>query len=107
MTTVRRFLEECGFDFKLGRIVIQMCDEGVTPGWGDPVSGEAVSNDDPILDYEFYDGFGGPECPRFIAEDGKQIVFPGQYDGSTFSVRIMKDISYYLDPNHPTPYPGE
>jgi hypothetical protein len=63
-----------------------------------------IDKDSPILDGEFYDGYGGTECPAFIAEDKDAFYTVGQYDGSTFPFKIYKDINKYLVV--PVPYPG-
>ena len=59
-----------------------------------------------ILEKEFDYGYGGPECPRFVAEDTDYIYFPDQYDGATSCCYVAKDISKYLSIEEPTPYPG-
>lgn len=63
-----------------------------------------IKRDDPILDQEFDEGYGAPECPRFVADDGRKIYFPYQYDGSTGIVSVYKNIDVYLAKE--TPYPG-
>ena len=38
------------------------------PGWNSNINKrEIIDNDHLVLDYKFSNGFGGPECPRFIA----------------------------------------
>ena len=72
-----------------------------------------------FLNKEFSDGFGGPEMPRFVAEDLDKIYFPVQYDGSTWIDFVYKDIGRYLRTwmekkegkptrllREATPYPG-
>jgi len=105
LATVREFLDGGGFDWQSGIIVWQKAD-GYAPGWGAPISAEAIDKDHPILDQEFDAGYGSPTCPRFVAKDKDAIYFPDQYDGATSSVKVWLDISRYLDIKEETPYPG-
>ena len=112
MATVREFLDQSGFDWDNGSIVIQMVndDGGGFPGWADTATPAVhVSSDDAILDRTFDDGFGGPECPRYIARDNDSVYFPSQYDGATSPICVCIDLGAYTrtDGNHEnTPYPG-
>ena len=112
MATIREWLNKAGFDWRTGRIIFQetyYCDtleRHDTPGWASPEGAREITADDPILDYEFDDGFGAPECPKFIAEDRDRFFFPAQYDGATWLEFVWKDINKYLDANNETPYPG-
>ncbi|HUV67098.1 MAG TPA: hypothetical protein VMW24_24635 [Sedimentisphaerales bacterium] len=110
MATIREWLLEAGFAFKEGRIIWQpVSAEAYSPGWcgtNGIMDGQEVGWDHDILDHEFDSGFGAPECPRFIAEDDTTMYFPRQYDGATKLVCVRKDIAYYLNHEHPTPYPG-
>jgi hypothetical protein len=107
MATIREWLDEEKFDWDKGTIIYQKIDaEEDYPGWEDPISAEKITSEHPILDYEFDDGYGAPECPRFLAKDESNIYFPSQYDGATFIVVVAIEPEYYLTPNHPTPYPG-
>ncbi len=106
MATMRKWLNKRKFDWENGLIIIQET-EGDYPGWEKPINAYEVGKDDPILDKKFHDGFGGPECPRFIASDDKCIYFPEQYDGSTRLCWVLKDIKEYLNIRRRTPYPGE
>ena len=107
MTTIRQWLNEGGFDWDKGRIIIQEVN-GNYPGedWNDRIS---ASEDKAhfLVDKEFDSGYGGPECPRFIAEDKDKLYFPEQYDGATSLCIVFKDISKYLNyKDYPSPYPG-
>lgn len=107
MATLRGFLDVAGFDWKAGRIIYHPTD-GSSPGWadldGDPVE---LTPDAKVLDQEFYSGYGGPECPRFVAFDKDQAYFPYQYDGSTGVDTVYLDPTKYLGKDaKPTPYPG-
>jgi len=109
MATIRGWLEKCGFDWETGKIVFQAVQKDDDPGWADPIGSELIVAPfkHPILDYDFYAGYGGPQCPRFIAQDRYAIFFPSQYDGATGIVKVHKDISKYLNwKDFPTPYPG-
>jgi len=105
MATIRQWLTEQGFDFGNGTILFQPA--ASSPGWTsveETGKGRMIRTTHPILDHVFDDGFGAPECPRFIAEDSEAIYFPAQYDGATWCEKVHKDITYYVD--HVTPYPG-
>ena len=106
MATLRKWLEKAGADFDNLKIVYQEVKGSSSPGWETPINAEFISADHPILDKEFYDGYGGPECPRIIADDGENLYFPGTYDGATWLEVVSKDISTYLDEKILTPYPG-
>jgi len=106
MATLRGFLDDSRFDWATGKLIIQEAEENKWPGWDDQISSKLIKNQDPILEEEFDDGFGSPQCPRYIAEDSRALYFPEQYDGSTSPCMVFKDITKYLDINNPTPYPG-
>ena len=105
-STIRKWLDQSGFRWDKGKIIIQECGIGRFPGWGTPVSARIASKDDHVLNIEFYSGHGGPECPRFVAEDDVAIYFPAQYDGATNIEKIWKGLDEYLTLSEPTPYPG-
>lgn len=105
-TTIREWLTEAGFDFAAGRILWQDTGEDSSPGWATPTAAAFIPADHAILDKAFDSGYGGSECPRFVAEDAVAIYFPSQYDGSTRIVKVHKNLERYLDPNNETPYPG-
>uniref|UniRef100_A0A6M3Y0R6 Uncharacterized protein n=1 Tax=viral metagenome TaxID=1070528 RepID=A0A6M3Y0R6_9ZZZZ len=108
--TIRRFLDSCGFDWASGTIIVQMVrEEHSSPGWAseeDIIDSHYINPQSQILDIEFDNGLGGPECPRYIAEDKDKIYFPSQYDGATGPEFVYKDIKKYSDKNNLTPYPG-
>ena len=116
MAKLREWLEEEGFDYETGTIIAHMCtDNSYSPGWGDgdeafkfTFKGNKCPDNEinVLLDVEFDDGYGAPECPRFIAEDKDKLYFPWQYDGATGLEVVYKDISKYMDVSNPTPYPG-
>lgn len=116
MATLREFLDEQKFDWHSGTILIQwtkiyMYDDGEEdkerPGWDEITGASFITFDHPILDKEFSDGYGGPECPRFVAEDAEAIYFPGTYDGATWCSKVYKELGKYLDwENLETPYVG-
>ena len=87
MPTIREWLSQSGFDWKGGTIIYQEV-EGGYPGWSNPINALIIDkrNTHPILDQHFKDGYGSPDCPRFVAKDKNHMYFPGQYDGSTFIV---------------------
>ena len=99
MATLRNELERVGFDFEHGRILYQETLDGY-PGYaGRSDVGKIVEIgfDHPILDFDFYNDFGCPEMPRFVAEDRDKIYFPCEYDGSTWVSWIYKDIDKYIE----------
>ena len=104
MATIREWLSESNFDWKDGTIIYQETGDNY-PGWGRVTSASIIENDHPILDENFDDGFGGPDCPRFVAKDKNHTYFPGQYDGSTFIVVVSANMDDYLN-GLETPYPG-
>jgi len=99
--SIRKYLDNCGFDWKTGKIILQK-----GGGWDTGHGGKLISNDDPALDIEFDDGFGGPDCPRYVASDKEKIYFPEQYDGATGGIFVFKNIKKYLGDENETPYPG-
>jgi len=99
MATLRQWLTDSGFNFDTGTIVYQKGD-----GWEPSKDGIYIDKEHPILDHEFNDGYGGPQCPAIFAKQGNCIWFPGQYDGSTWLEKVCIDSEYYKD--HPIPYPG-
>ena len=107
--TLRKWLMESGFSPRTGVIVYHEV-RGFDPGWDngpdDVMARREIPWDDPILDYEFDSGFGGPSCPRIFARDGYRIFFPSQYDGATSLVTVNVDPSHYLKNGSVTPYPG-
>jgi hypothetical protein len=106
-TTLKKMLDGLGFDWETGRIVHQPVDAAKAPGWSDPVGAEFIEAGDSILTTEFDNGFGAPQCPRFVAEDASAFYFPMQYDGATQLEKVWKDLGKYLDfEKNPTPYPG-
>lgn len=85
MTTLREDLEDNEFDFANGRVLFQ----------SDESEPRYLNKDDPIFDAYFYEGFGGADNPRIIAEDKDYIYFYSEYDGATWIDRIRKDIDAY------------
>lgn len=110
MAKLRDWLNELNFDWETGQIIFQDIEENAyCPGWAsecDLKNSVLISKDHPILDKEFYSGYGAPECPRFFAKDSKAIYFPVQYDGSTGIEKIIIDVAEYVGSSKPTPYPG-
>ena len=107
-TTLRSELEKVGFDFTNGKIIYQEV-FGIEPGWADQGNVSETMEIDfnhPVLDLEFYDGFGSPNMPRFVAEDKDKIYFPCKYDGLTWIAWIYKNINKYIKNNELTPYIG-
>ena len=105
--TLREWLDEHGFDWNNGTIIYQgVDDEAYCNGWGLPTNAAVITHDHPVLDHRFEPGYGCPEAPRIIAKDSTAIYFCCQYDGSTWLEKVMTDITYYLTPEHPAPYPG-
>lgn len=105
MSNIKNWLNDEGFNWEQGKIIHHMTDG--SPGWSDATGAVILKNDDPVLVTEFDSGFGGPECPRFIAEDDVAFYFPRQYDGATAIEKIWKDIDKYMDfKGNETPYPG-
>lgn len=103
-TAVRKWLDAAGFDWSSGRIILQ--DHAKWDGAKRAKFARELTRDAPELDAEFYDGFGSPEAPCFIAQDYRATYFPSQYDGSTTCVVVLADLDMYLNVNNPTPYPG-
>jgi hypothetical protein len=114
--TIREWLDLARFDWLCGIIVYHetATDEDreyemePSPGWSERVGpGQVIPRDHPILDHMFRTGYGGPMCPRFIAQDGNAVYFPAQYDGSTWLEKVDLRMASYVGPNAiPTPYPG-
>jgi len=108
MATLREWLNEISCDWDNGVILYQETkDENDMAGWSMPVSCAYIEKDNSVLDQEFCDGFGSPNCPRIIAKDKNAIYFPAQYDGLTWLEKVVLNLDYYLDVNHESPYPGK
>lgn len=110
MSTLRKDLNEKGFDWESGMIVYQaVSEEAYSPGWaGENELSQSVQIDEnhPILDEEFFSGYGSPQMPRFVACDSTYIYFPVQRDGATFIAKVLRLIGNYIGSEMPTPYPG-
>lgn len=52
----------------------------------------------PLLDYEYDDGFGAPDCHAVNAWTASRVIYVSQYDGSTMVTSV---------PRHPAPGPVE
>lgn len=116
MTSIREWLKEKNCDFASLKLIVQVWDD-LDPDYPENLCTGDISDFqkciatyttdylDPILDFRFYSGRGGPKAPRFIAEDNHALYFPSQYDGATSCVKVMKDIKYYLRGDDATPYP--
>ena len=105
MATIRKWLDALDFDWSTG-IVLHQPTPGETPGWAHTVEPTCVMPDE-VLDQEFDDGFGGPQCPRFVAYDHAFVYFPSQYDGATGPERVPRDPGWWAEnPDAETPYPG-
>lgn len=124
--SIREWLDDAGFDWNAGRIVYHETSSAEdrenemepSPGWADRVGpgvlayhpiGERAPGQPshPILDHRFHTGFGGPMCPRFIAQDPDALYFPSQYDGATRLVKVYRHLIRYVGHDaEPTPYPG-
>ena len=106
-TTARNYLSKCGF--VEGSIFHQPTTaEDDSPGWseGSNLQGIAfISMDDPILDEEFDDGYGSPDCPRIIAFDLKYSYIVCQYDGSTWMQKFPLNSESLFELGQ-IPYPG-
>lgn len=114
MATIRQWLNDAEFNWE-NAVIVYHDVRGKEPGFskGEEVFSQVLTRAmgpyGPIaqmLDTEFKDGHGGAYAPRFIADDGKFLYFPEQYDGATTLVKVAKTIEYYLDLNNQTPYPG-
>lgn len=116
MTTLREWFNDEKVDWSsLIMVCHTMGPNSFAPGWSIPETSVKFdfTNDSaldttnhPVLDHKFYDGFGAPEAPMFVAQDKDFIYFPSQYDGATTLVKVAKNIDYYMDVRHETPYPG-
>lgn len=110
MATLREWLNELGFDWENGIIVYQpVTEDAWCPGWaGDDefLPPRIIPRNHPILDEEFDNGYGAPECPRIVAEDKERVYFPVQHDGATWLVYVYKDVRKYVEKSEETPYPG-
>lgn len=109
MATIREFLERRGFDWNSSTILVQDVKNEDYAGWREfkPSEGHTaryIEMDDEILDKEFYDDYGGAECPRFVARDFEATYFPCQYDGATWCDKVYHSFDKYLVES--TPYPG-
>ena len=118
MATIRQFLNGKGFDWDSGMVIVHVFyDEDSDHPRYHPVGFAFLDqikdvivvhgrNDHDVLEYEFYSGHGGVECPCFVAYDKDRIYFPAQYDGATWCESVRKDPKRYLSAAETTPYPG-
>lgn len=116
MATLRKWLENAGVDWNSLVIVAHtLTEDSYSAGWGE--SKRAFKFDyrenklpdsqiNGLLDFDFDDGYGAPEAPRFVARDKDKTYFPVQYDGATWIDSVYHDINIYMDTNNDTPYPG-
>lgn len=106
MSTMREWLNKANFDWSSATIILHTT-SGNNPGWAGKIESRVeIQEGHDVLDKEFDDGYGGPECPRFIAYDNLNTYFPCQYDGATWLTVVARDPSYYLKDETQTPYPG-
>jgi hypothetical protein len=108
MAKLREMLEHAGFHWQTGVIVYQHTEDD-TPGWACKSSclpSVVIAHDHPVLDLEFDNGYGGPEMPRFVANDSARLYFPVQYDGATHICAVYRNASDYCGITDMTPYPG-
>jgi len=106
-STLRQWLTNANFDWKNGTIIYHETKENDSPGWSfDIISRQSIGTIHPILDLQFYDGYGSPQAPKIFARDNDAIYFPMQYDGATWLEKVIIDPEYYLNDNANTPYPG-
>lgn len=106
--TLRKWLNEAGFDWSSGRIVYHYGKDQAVCYYEDCDVEARIELDwaHSVLDREFYSGYGVVECPAIIAQDNKALYFPSRYDGTTELVKVMLDIDHYLQDGSHTPYPG-
>ncbi len=126
MAVLRQWLDEAGFDWEEGRLILwpgQSCGSlgGEVADSTRPVVAlawaigrlEAVpcvatsveTKDHADLDEEFDDGFGGYGCPSFVAFSDGFIFLASQYDGRTGLVKISMSPDSYLN-GEGAPCPG-
>lgn len=106
MATLRQLLTQAEFDFESGSIYYsESKEDDYSPGWGDGMPAVKIDLSHPILDKDFYTGYGSPQCPRFIAYDKESVYFPCQYDGSSWVESVYLKPDQYLG-GKTTPYPG-
>ncbi len=96
-STLRKMLDGCGFDWNSGTIIRRVETDFL-------VSTKRISNNDELLDEEFYCSFGGGgNLPTIVAEDKDKICFPMEYDGAEWLSFVYKDIRKYLNPKKQLP----
>lgn len=113
MTTLRKDLNEQGFDFSSGRIVYKPrgydkyeffikydyyigAKEFCAQSPDETPVARVLAHDDPILDIEYYSGHGGEAQPQIMAEDDTKIYFYVCSDGATWLGSLHKDLNDYL-----------
>lgn len=114
MATIKQWLTEAGFNWQKGTVIIHdqaRDEEGFDrcPGWTgveDITERYIVDEGHPLITHEFDDGLGGPECPRFVAQDGSHIYFPQHHCGATSLCKVCINMTHYLEEESTTPYPG-
>ena len=102
MTTVRKLLDDLGFDWTTGVIVYR-------PRHAEPFRDAKqweIFRGHHILDEEFDELSDGTVGPNIVARDRTAVYIRRQYDGPRWMERIVYHdfVNYYLD--HDFPFPG-
>lgn len=111
-TTLLKELEESGIDWETADILVQGAtgyegEQTYQTGWESKLKNAVrITKEHPVMGIEFKTGYGGPEMPRFFAQDKEHIYFAAQYDGSTWVEKVPRDIEAFTR-GATIPYPGQ
>ena len=115
MATLRKWFEELNVDLSKLVLVAHAVGGSQYPGWRSATAavkfdfrtpGALDVHPHPLLDTEFDDSYGGPQAPRFVAQDEDWIYFVGTYDGSTWLQPVNKNLDFYMNHENEVPYVG-
>lgn len=101
--TIRKYLDACDFDWTTGRVFVAGRKKHGGYYTTDDEAQPMRPATDEDLDYSFYGGFGGNECPAYIAYDNVAVYFSLEYDGATSGVRALLDPARYIDGTESVP----
>ena len=97
-------MDDEGFDWTTGTIILQETDYPDNPGLGETTSTVELSADHAYLDKAFSQNRHRLACPRFIARDATAYYVPATLAGLIIICKINKDIRTYLEPYTDIPY---
>lgn len=102
--TIRKLLDDEGFDWTTGIIILQETDYPDNPGLGETTGTVELSVDNAYLDQTFSQHRHRLACPRFVARDATAYYIPATLAGLVIICKIDQDIRTYLELDTDIPY---